>query len=102
MVSAAIFIFENTPAEKLAKLAAHSSKSHLRNITSTSPTTTSLEYFVNFYLSTVCDINKARCESIGSKGCLELTVRPFYECDCKAGFTGRYCKGTFYLSSLSS
>ena len=32
VVSAAIFIFENTPAEKLAKLAAHSSKLHLRNI----------------------------------------------------------------------
>ena len=46
VVSAAISIFENTPAEKLVKLAAHSSKLHPRNITSTSPTTTSLKYFV--------------------------------------------------------
>ena len=96
VVSAAIFIFENTPAEKLVKLAARSSKSHLRNVT---PTTTTLKNVLALYFSTVCDINKAKCESVGSKGCLELTTRPFYECDCKAGFSGRYCKGTFPLSA---
>ena len=91
MVSAAIFIFENTPAEKLVKLAARSSKLQLQQLP--------LNSFLILYFSTVCDINKAKCESVGSKGCLELTTRPFYECDCKAGFSGRYCKGTFPLSA---